>query len=47
VRVAVLTISDAGARGERADTSGDAIVAWAAGRGDTRCVKGREVSAGT
>jgi len=34
VRVAVLTISDAGARGERADTSGDAIVAWAAGRGD-------------
>jgi len=30
----VLTISDAGARGERADTSGDAIVAWAAGRGD-------------
>jgi molybdenum cofactor synthesis domain-containing protein len=34
VRVAVLTISDAGARGERADTSGDAIVAWAAQRGD-------------
>ena len=30
----MLTISDAGARGERADTSGDAIVAWAAGRGD-------------
>lgn len=30
MRVAVLTISDAGARGERADTSGDAIVAWAA-----------------
>jgi len=30
----VLTISDACARGERADTSGDAIVAWAAGRGD-------------
>lgn len=29
VRLAVLTISDAGARGERADTSGDAIVAWA------------------
>jgi molybdenum cofactor synthesis domain-containing protein len=24
----VLTISDAGAKGERADTSGDAIVAW-------------------
>lgn len=34
VRVAVLTISDAGSRGERADTSGDAIVAWVAGRGD-------------
>jgi molybdopterin adenylyltransferase len=33
MRVAVLTISDAGARGERADTSGDAIVAWAGERG--------------
>jgi molybdenum cofactor synthesis domain-containing protein len=33
VRVAVLTISDAGARGERADGSGDAIVSWAEGRG--------------
>ncbi|MGE0439105.1 MAG: molybdenum cofactor biosynthesis protein B [Gemmatimonadales bacterium] len=33
VRVAVLTVSDAGARGERDDLSGDAIVAWAAGRG--------------
>jgi len=33
VRLAVLTISDAGARGERADTSGDAIVAWASERG--------------
>lgn len=33
VRIAVLTISDAGARGERADTSGDAIVAWAGARG--------------
>lgn len=29
MRVAVLTISTAGARGERADTSGDAVVAWA------------------
>lgn len=28
VRIAVLTISDAGARGERADGSGDAIVNW-------------------
>ena len=34
LRVAVLTISDAGARGERADASGDAIAAWAAARGD-------------
>ncbi len=33
MRVAILTISDAGARGERADTSGDAIVRWAEGRG--------------
>ena len=33
MRRAILTISDAGARGERADTSGDAIVAWAKGRG--------------
>src|SRR5689334_17574820 len=29
MRIAILTISDAGARGERADTSGDAIVEWA------------------
>ena len=35
MRVAVLTISDAGARGERADTSGDAIVSWASERGYT------------
>lgn len=33
MRVAVLTISDAGARGQRADTSGDAIVRWADGHG--------------
>jgi molybdenum cofactor synthesis domain-containing protein len=33
VRLAILTISDAGHRGERADTSGDAIAAWAAERG--------------
>lgn len=33
IRVAILTISDAGARGERADTSGDAIAAWVATRG--------------
>ena len=33
MRVAVLTISDAGARGEREDTSGEAIVSWVARRG--------------
>src|SRR5882724_1219254 len=32
MRLAILTISDAGHRGERADTSGDAIAAWAAER---------------
>jgi len=35
VRVAVLTISDAGAKGERADTSGDAVAAWATANGHT------------
>jgi molybdopterin adenylyltransferase len=35
MRIAVLTISDAGSRGERGDTSGDAVAAWAARRGDT------------
>jgi molybdenum cofactor synthesis domain-containing protein len=34
MRVAILTISDAGARGERADASGDTIATWVAGRGD-------------
>jgi molybdenum cofactor synthesis domain-containing protein len=34
MRVAILTISDAGARGERLDTSGDAAAAWAAARGE-------------
>ena len=34
MRIAVLTISDAGFRGERADASGDAVVAWARARGD-------------
>ena len=33
IRVAILTVSDAGHRGERADRSGDAIAAWIAGRG--------------
>lgn len=32
IRVAILTISDAGARGERIDGSGDAIAAWAQAR---------------
>ena len=35
MRVAVLTISDAGARGQRADTSGDAIATWTTERGYT------------
>lgn len=33
LRLAILTVSDAGARGQRADTSGEAIQAWAAARG--------------
>jgi molybdenum cofactor synthesis domain-containing protein len=33
LRLAILTISDAGSRGERADTSGDAIASWAEARG--------------
>lgn len=33
MKVGILTVSDAGHRGERADTSGDAIQAWTAGRG--------------
>lgn len=33
LRVAVLTVSDAGARGERADASGDSIAAWVSERG--------------
>jgi len=33
VRIGILTISDLGAVGQRADTSGDAILAWAAERG--------------
>lgn len=35
MRIAIVTVSDSVARGERAgDTSGDAIAAWAAERGD-------------
>jgi molybdopterin adenylyltransferase len=33
IRIAILTISDAGSRGERADSSGDHIGAWAVERG--------------
>ena len=35
LRLAVLTISDAGSRGERADGSGDLIASWAKERGYT------------
>ena len=35
MRVAILTISDAGARGQRSDTSGNAIAAWVRERGYT------------
>ena len=35
MRVAILTVSDAGARGERTDASGDAIAAWAGTVGAT------------
>jgi molybdopterin adenylyltransferase len=33
VRVGILTVSDGCARGEREDRSGEAVAAWAAGRG--------------
>ena len=33
LRLAILTISDAGSRGERADSSGDLIASWAKERG--------------
>ncbi len=33
MRIAILTISDAGSRGERVDTSGDAIAEWIAAKG--------------
>jgi molybdopterin adenylyltransferase len=32
IRIAILTISDAGSRGERADTSGAAIASWVASK---------------
>lgn len=33
IRIAILTVSDAGSRGERKDASGDAIASWAEDRG--------------
>jgi molybdopterin adenylyltransferase len=35
MRIAILTVSDAGARGERQDGSGDAIAGWITQRGHT------------
>jgi molybdopterin adenylyltransferase len=35
IRIAILTVSDAGARGQRPDGSGDAIAAWAPSAGCT------------
>lgn len=39
MRIAILTISDAGARGLRADASGDALAAWAESCGATVTVR--------
>lgn len=39
-RVAVLTVSDAGARGERQDRSGDRIAEWVGERGATLAARG-------
>ena len=39
MRAAILTISDAGARGERADGSGDAIASWLEERGYTMAAR--------
>ena len=39
IRIAILTISDAGHRGERADGSGNAIAAWAAAAGHVLVVR--------
>lgn len=35
MRIAILTVSDAGSKGERADVSGDTIAGWARQRGAT------------
>lgn len=34
LKVALITVSDSAARGDRSDTSGDAVVQWVGGRGD-------------
>jgi molybdenum cofactor synthesis domain-containing protein len=39
LRLAILTISDAGARGDRADGSGDAIAEWGRRRGYELCAR--------
>ena len=39
IKIAILTISDAGHRGERPDGSGDAIAAWATGAGHAVAVR--------
>jgi molybdenum cofactor synthesis domain-containing protein len=39
MRIGILTVSDLGAMGQRADTSGDAIQAWAGARGDEVVVR--------
>jgi molybdopterin adenylyltransferase len=39
MRAAILTISDAGARGDRADGSGDAIASWLEERGYTMAAR--------
>jgi molybdopterin adenylyltransferase len=39
MRIAILTVSDAGARGQRHDGSGDAIAAWATQRGDSMAAR--------
>ena len=39
MRIAILTISDAGSRGERQDTSGDAIAEWVKTKGYTEAYR--------
>lgn len=39
MRIAILTVSDAGSKGERADLSGDTIAGWATQRGATLAVR--------